>query len=130
MNAIQVMAALRPRVPEGTAVWASERVMALILDGGGIIDRVQQDRVIRKLQHFCDGNFKTFMPEMVKRECNKTFGVHLDQIRLVGFFDNGYADFIALDWFVKKKRQNDRRMSAIYENVDAIRESGQWQRAE
>ena len=42
------------------------------------------------------------MPEAVKRECGKTFGVHLNQMRLVGFFDDGYANFIAVDWFVKK----------------------------
>jgi hypothetical protein len=129
MSAIQVMIAMRPRNPGGTTVWANEKVMGLILNGDGVIDRIQQDRVIRKLQHFCDGNFKVFMPEMVKREFNKIFGVHLNQVRLVGFFDNGHVDFIALDWFMKKKQQNDQRMNAVYEKVDGIREAGQWQRA-
>ncbi len=70
------------------------------------------------------------MPETVKREYNKTFGIHVGQFRVVGFFDHGYQDFIAVDWFVKKTQQNDKRMNAIYEKVDRIRENEQWQKAE
>lgn len=128
MPSIQVMIALRPQKPDGTTLWASEKVMELVLGIDGVIDRSQQDRAIRKLQHFCDGNFKVFLPETIKREFGKTFGVHLNQIRLVGFFDDGYENFIAVDWFVKKTQQNDRRMNAIYERVDKIRETGQWQK--
>ncbi len=128
MPLVQVTIALRPRKPEGTTLWTSEKVMEFILGVDGVIDRSLQDRAIRKLQHFCDGNFKVFLPETVKREFGKTFAVHLGQIRLVGFFAGGYGDFIALDWFVKKIQQNDKRMKAMYEKVDGIREAGQWQK--
>lgn len=128
MHQIQVIIALRPQKPGGTILWAGEKVMELILGINGVVDRSQQNRAIRKLQHFCDGNFKVFLPETIKREFGKTFGVHLNQIRLVGFFDDGYENFIAVDWFVKKAQQNDRRMNAIYEKVDKIREAGQWRK--
>ena len=130
MVSIPVMAILRPRRPGGTTLWANDRVMRLLVEGSGIIDPSQQDRAIRKLQHFCDGNFRLFMSAAVKREYGKTFGVHLNQIRLVGFFDGDYADFIAVDWFIKKAQQNDRRMNTIYEKADGIREVGQWRRVE
>lgn len=129
MPKAQVVIALRPKETDGTILWATEKVMALVLGVDGVIDTVQQDKAIRKLHHFCDANFKTYMPEAVKRESGKTFGVHLNNIRLVGFFDGGYENFIALDWFVKKRQQNDSRMNAIYEKVDKIREAGQWQKA-
>jgi hypothetical protein len=128
MTSISAMIAMRPQKPDGTTLWASEKVMALLLGVDGVIDSSAQNRAIRKLQHFCDGNFRVFMPEAVKREHGKTFGVHLNQIRLVGFFDGGYVNFIAVDWFIKKTQQNDRRMNAIYEKVDKIREAGQWQK--
>ena len=129
MSSMPVVIAMHSQKPDGTTLWASEKVMELILGIDGVIDRTQQNRAIRKLHHFCDGNFRTFMPEIVKREFNKTFGIHLNQIRLIGFFDNGYDNFIAIDWFVKKTQQNDKRMNAIYEKVDMVRETGQWQKA-
>lgn len=129
MSPIQVIVAMRPQKPDGTTLWASEKVMTLLLGVGGAIDRTLQDRTIRKLRHFCDGNFKVFLPESIKREFGKTFGIHLNQIRLVGFFDGDYGNFIAVDWFIKKTQQNDRRMNAIYEKVDRIREMEQWQKA-
>ena len=52
--------------------------------------------------------------------------LHIDQYRVVGFFDHGYSDFIALDWFIKKRQRNDSRMNAIYSKVDAIREAMSW----
>lgn len=70
------------------------------------------------------------MPETVKREYNKTFGIHAGHFRIVGFFDHGYQDFIAIDWFVKKTQQNDKRMNAMYGKADRIREGGQWQKME
>lgn len=130
MPPIQVTVALRSRKPEGTTLWTSAKVMEFILGIDGVIDRALQDRAIRKLQHFCDGNFRVFLPEAIKRETGKTFAVHLEQIRLVGFFDGGYGDFIALDWFIKKTQRNDKRMNAIYEKVDKIRETGQWRKVQ
>jgi hypothetical protein len=113
-----------------TALWASAKAMRLLAKGDGIIDPFQQDRAIRKLQHFCDGNFKLFMPAAVKREYGETFGVHLNQIRLAGFFAGGHADFIAIGWFIKTAQRNDRRMNMIYEKVDGIREAGHWRKVE
>ena len=66
------------------------------------------------------------MPDTVKREYKKTFGIHIGSFRIAGFFDDGYGVFIAIDWFVKKKRRNDGRMNTIYEKVDSIRETSSW----
>ena len=78
------------------------------------------------MQSFCDANLKVFMPDTVKREYKKTFGIHIGSFRIAGFFDDGYGVFIAIDWFVKKKRRNDGRMNTIYEKVDSIRETSSW----
>ncbi len=128
MTPIPVILAMRPEKPGGTMLWASENVMGLLLGTNSVVDRSTQDRAIRKLQHFCNGGFKVFLPETIKRETGKTFAIHLNQIRLAGFFDNGYEAFIAIDWFVKKTQQNDRRMNAVYGKVDRVREAGQWQK--
>lgn len=127
VNPVEVIAILYPRAIEGTTIWASEKVMQLVL-GSSKGDTLQRDKIIRKLQHFCGAGFKLFMPETVKRECGKTFCIHINQFRIVGFLDTGYSHFIALDWFVKKTQQNDKRMNAIYQKVDIIRESRQWQK--
>ncbi|MDR1536158.1 MAG: hypothetical protein LBU64_13900 [Planctomycetota bacterium] len=130
MASLPVVAIIRPVRPGGTTLWASAKVMRLLAKGDGLIDQLQRDKSIRKLQHFCDGNFKLFMPAAVKREYGKTFGVHLNQIRLAGFFADGHADFIAMDWFIKKTQRNDGRMNLVYAKVDGIREAGQWRRVE
>ncbi len=86
---------------------------------------------------FCfalDGNepksyyFRLFMPDAIRRECGKTYGIHLGQFRLAGVFDQSCHDFIAIGCFTKKKQKNDQRMNHLYEKVDAIRETGQWTR--
>ncbi|MDR1613510.1 MAG: hypothetical protein LBT97_12125 [Planctomycetota bacterium] len=128
MDKIGVVPFAIPESPHGTIVWAAGKVLRLLDEDGDIRDAVLRDMLVSKLLSFCEGNFKNFMPDAVKREYGKTFGVHLRQYRLVGFFDRGYADFIALDFFMKKTQHNDRRMTAIYEKVDAIREAGTWTR--
>ncbi len=129
MENIEVVPFVIPESPAGTSVWASARVLRLLDEDGEIRDEVARHMLVGKLLSFCEGNFRNFMPDAVKRECGKTFGVHLRQYRLVGFFDKGYSDFIALDFFQKKTQRNDRRMNAVYEKVDAIREAGTWVRA-
>jgi hypothetical protein len=126
MDEVPVMLTMPSGKPEGTTIWASEKVIGLIHGNDGGLDATQWGRFKSKLQSFCDANFKLFMPEIIKRECGKTFGVHVGHFRIAGFFDNGYADFIALDWFVKKAQRNDKRMNALYQKVDSIREAGSW----
>ncbi len=129
MEKIKVTLFAAPAAPNGTTVWASAKVLRLLDDDGDIQDAALQAMLVGKLLSFCEGNFRNFMPDAVKRERGKTFGVHLRQYRLVGFFDRGYSDFIALDFFLKKTQRNDSRMNAIYEKVDAIREAGAWEKA-
>lgn len=129
MDKIEVTPFAIPESLTGTSVWASLRVLRLLDEDGDIRDATLRDMIVGKLLSFCEGNFRNFMPDAVKREYGKTFGVHLRQYRLVGFFDSGYSDFIALDFFQKKTQRNDRRMNAIYEKVDAIREAGTWVKA-
>ena len=126
MNAIPVLLAMSPCNREGTAIWASEKVIGLIHGNAGTLDVVQWGRFKSKLQSFCDANLKVFMPIAVKREYGKTFAIHIGHFRIVGFFADGYQTFIALDWFVKKTQQNDRRMNAIYEKTDSFRENNAW----
>lgn len=129
MERIEVVPFFIPESLGGTSVWASDKVLRLLDEDGDIRDEVVRHMLVGKLLSFCEGNFRNFMPDAVKREFGKTFGVHLRQYRLAGFFDRGYADFIALDFFQKKTQRNDRRMNAVYEKVDAIREAGTWVRA-
>lgn len=129
MDEIEVVPFAISESSTGTSVWASGRVLQLLDEDGDIRDAALRHMIVRKLLSFCEGNFRNFMPDAVKREYGKTFGVHLRQYRLVGFFDKGYSDFIALDFFQKKTQRNDRRMNAIYGKVDAIREAGTWVRA-
>ncbi len=126
MEAIPVLLAMPSNKAEGTTIWASEKVIGLIHGNDAGLDPVQWERLKGKLQSFCDANLKVFMPEAVKRECGKSFGVHVGQFRIAGFFDEGYRTFIAIDWFIKKTQRNDRRMNAIYKKVDSIREAGSW----
>ncbi len=126
MDKIPVLLAMPSNKPEGTAIWASEKALGLIHGNDGDLDPAQWGRLKNKLQFFCDAGLKVFMPDAVKRECGKTFGIHIGQFRIVGFFDDGYKVFIALDWFVKKTQRNNLRMSAVYEKVDSIREANSW----
>lgn len=128
MNKIEVSLFFAPESPAGTTVWASARVLQLLDEGGDIRDETLRHMIVGKLLSFCEGNFKNFMPDAVKREYGKTFGIHLRQYRLVGFFDGGCSNFIAFDFFQKKTQRNDRRMNAIYEKVDDIREAEAWLR--
>lgn len=123
MPKVPVMIMLIPDKPIGTKLYASDRVMNW---PDSISDAVHRQKHLGKLQFFCDSNFRMFMPNIIKREFGKTYGIHLDQYRIVGFFDQSYDTFIAIDWFIKKTQRNDKRMNAIYEKVDAIREAGAW----
>ncbi len=127
MEKIVVMPMLFPNSPEGTTLWAGEAVLAWLR---GMRNADERRRYAGKLQFYCDSNFRLFMPDIVKRECGKTYGIHIGQFRLAGFFDQSYQDFIAIQWFAKKKQRNDQRMNDIYEKVDAIREAGLWTRQE
>ncbi len=119
-----------PSEPTGTALWASLKVVKLFDDSKEIPDAKQRNILLRRLRIMCNGNLRVHMPDTVKREVGKTHCIHLDQYRIVGFFDASYRDFIAIDYFVKKKQRNDRRMTAIYEKVEQIREAGTWQKVE
>jgi hypothetical protein len=127
MNKIPVTIMLIPETTVGTVFYASEKIMDLPDD---ISDVAMRQKLLGKLQFFCDSNFRMFMPDTIKREYGKTYGIHLDRFRIVGFFDESYEIFIALDWFVKKTQKNDRRMNAIYEKVDKIRENELWTKVE
>lgn len=70
------------------------------------------------------------MPDIIKRERGKIYCIHLDQFRIIGFFDQSYRDFIALEYFAKKTQKNDRRMNAAYKRVEQIREGRAWTKAE
>ncbi len=126
MSAIPVKRIISPVKPNGTELWASEEVLSLLSGDAGGLDKAQRGLLVKRLQRYCGDGMRAFMPETVKRERNKTFGIHAGQFRIVGFFDRGYRDFIAIEWFVKKTQQNDRRMAAIYAKVDRIREAGTW----
>lgn len=123
MGKIIVMPMLFPNSPEGTTLWASEDVFAWL---HRMRNADERRRYEGKLQFFCDSNFRLFMPDIIKREHGKTYGIHVGQFRIAGFFDQSYRDFIAIESFVKKKQRNDRLMNAIYEKVDSIREGGLW----
>lgn len=123
MERIPVMPMLFPDSPKGTTLWASESVFDWL---HGMRSADERRRHEGKLQFFCDSNFRLFMPETIKREHGKTYGIHVGQFRVAGFFDKSYQDFIAVDCFIKKKQRNDQRMNALYENVDRIREAGLW----
>ena len=125
MEKIIVMPMLFPNSLEGTTLWASEDVFVWL---HGMRNADERRKHEGKLQFFCNSNFRLFMPDIIKREYGKTYGIHVGQCRVAGFFDQSYRDFIAIDCFVKKKQRNDQRMSAIYEKVDGIRETGLWTR--
>ncbi len=126
MEKIPVTVLLEPKTADGTIFWANHKVVSLFLERSGEIGVPPLGRLEQKAQYFCDANFKLLMPVAVKLEFGKTYGVHIDYYRIAGFFDGGHQNFIALDWFVKKTQRNDRRMNAIYEKVDAIREAKLW----
>ncbi len=126
MEIIPVVLLLQPMTPDGTSIWASRKVMSLFLENSGTIGIPPLGRLEEKAQYFCNGNFRLFMPTAVKLEFGKTYGLHIDQYRIAGFFDEGYRNFVALDWFIKKTQRNNRRMNSIYQKVDAIREAKLW----
>lgn len=114
--------------PVGTSLWVSESVFDLLV-GGGLRDAAQQEKMLRRIRFLCDSNLRLHMPDTVKKEYGKTYCIHLDQYRLVGFFDQSYRDFLCVEFFVKKTQKNDRRMNSVYRRVDRIREAGTWSRA-
>jgi|GEM_PF-6794767 hypothetical protein len=126
MAAIEVMLYLEAGTPTGTNFWATEKIICLLSRVGEITTEKQLGLYGRKLQLLCDSNFRAYMPKIVKLEFGKTYGIHLDQYRLVGFFNQSYRDFIAVDYFIKKTQRNDARMNAIYRKVDGIREAKTW----
>jgi mRNA-degrading endonuclease RelE of RelBE toxin-antitoxin system len=126
MPNIIVSPLIRPRTPTGTTLWVTDKVAELLLDDSSITDVTKRKLAYRKARGMCDAGFRLHMPDAVKREHGKTYRVRIDQYRIVGFFDQDYHNFIALDFFVKKTQRNDSRMTAIYQKVDAIREAGTW----
>lgn len=108
----------------GTVIWATEKVIDLLTSGKVIRDATQRKLVFRWVKGMSDAGFNAYIPNIVKRKQGKTFGVHVGQYRIVGFFDS--HAFIMIDWFQKQKQRNDKLMTAIYEKVDAIRETGAW----
>jgi hypothetical protein len=122
MDKIPVGLFISPKSPTGTTVWASAKVAAVFKGNP------DESILTRKLASFSECGFRNFMPDAVKRECGKTFGVHLRQYRLVGFFNRGYSEFIALDCFAKKSQRNDSRMNATYAKAESIRETELWEK--
>lgn len=117
-----------PSETVGTAFWASLKVVKLFDDSREISDAKRRSMLLRRLRILCNGNLRVHMPDTVKREVGKAYCIHLEQYRIVGFFDASYRDFIAIDYFVKKKQRNDKRMIAIYEKAEQVREAGTWQK--
>ncbi len=128
MSDILVSLYLIPSESVGTSLWASLKVVKLFDDSREISDAKQRNILLRRLRVLCNGNLRVHMPDTVKREVGKVYCIHLEQYRIIGFFDASYRDFIAIDYFVKKKQRNDKRMTAIYEKVEQIREAGQWEK--
>ncbi|MCC8165258.1 MAG: hypothetical protein LIQ31_03690 [Planctomycetes bacterium] len=124
-----VIALIKPDTEDGTTLWANQKVISMFLEDSYGIDVPPPGRLEVKVRQFCNYNFRLYLPNTIKLEYGKTHGVHVSQYRIVGFFDNGYSNFIALDWFVKKTQRNDRRMNAIYKKVDDIREAKAWIKA-
>jgi hypothetical protein len=122
MDKVAVALFITPESSTGTTVWASAKVAAVFKDSSDV------NIITRKLASFCEGGFRNFLPDSIKRECGKTFAVHLRQHRMVGFFNEGYTEFIALDCFAKKIQKNDSRMNAIYAKVESIREAESWEK--
>jgi hypothetical protein len=116
--------------PTGTNLWATEKVVDLIIGEGEVSDNERAALYFRKLRSFCDANFRQYMPNIIKREYGKVYCIHLDHFRLVGFFDESYGDFICLDYFAKKIQKNDMRMNATYRRVDQARENKSWTKSE
>ena len=123
-----VLLYLEPDTQIGTNLWAAEKIIRLLSGVGEITDERLLALYGNKLQMFCDANFRAYIPKMIKMEFGKTYGIHLDHFRVVGFFDQSYRDFIALDYFTKKTQRNDSRMNATYRRVDGIREAKEWTR--
>jgi hypothetical protein len=128
MANIDVMLHLEADTPAGTNLWATEGIIRLLSEVGEITDVRQIGLYVQKLQLLCNANFRIYMPKIVKLEFGKTYCIHLEQYRIVGFFDQSYRDFIAVDYFVKKRQRNDNRMNAVYQKVDGIREAKAWTR--
>jgi hypothetical protein len=126
MEKIPVIALIEPDTGSGTTLWANRKVISMFLEDSGGIDVPPPGRLEVKIRQFCNHGFQIYLPNTIKLEYGKTYGVHVGQYRVVGFFDRGYDNFVALDWFVKKTQRNDRRMNAIYRKVDEIRETQAW----
>ncbi len=128
MAAHEVLLLYAPDKPVGTSLWVSGEVFDLLVNGG-LRDAVLQEKMLRRIRFLCDANLRVHMPDKVKKEYGKTYCIHLDHYRFVGFFDKSYRDFICLDFFIKKTQKNDSRMNAVYRRVDKIRETGTWSKA-
>lgn len=126
MKKVVVALMLEPDTQSGTMLWVNDKVADMFLKLSGEVGAPPLGRLEEKMRYFCNANLRLFMPNAVKLEYGKTYGIHIDQYRIVGFFDKRYESFVALDWFVKKTQRNDRRMNVIYRKVDEIRETGAW----
>ncbi len=126
MTDIEVSLFIEAESSTGTNLWATERVVDLIVGDGEVTDAEKLSLYFRKLGNFCEANFRQYMPDIIKREYGKVYCIHLEHFRLVGFFDESYRDFICLDYFVKKTQKNDKRMNSTYKRIDQIRESKAW----
>ena len=126
MADMKVSLFIKTETPEGTNLWASEKVIDFIVGEREVTDSERLSLYFRKLRSFCDANFRQYMPDIIKREFGKVYCIHIDHFRFIGFFDQSYRDFICLDYFIKKTQKNDKRMNATYQRIDQIRESKSW----
>ncbi len=130
MPDVTVTLFIKAETPAGTNLWATEEIIDLVTGFGEVTDTERASLYFRKLVELCNANFRQYMPDIIKREYGKIYCIHLDYFRIIGFFDQSYQDFIAVEYFQKKKQKNDRRMNSIYKRVEQTRESASWTKNE
>lgn len=52
----------------------------------------------------------------------------IESTRIIGFFDGN--DFIAVDWYEKKKQKNDQRMNSAIAKANLIAENKTWKKGD
>ena len=97
MADMKVSLFIKTETPEGTNLWASEKVIDFIVGEREVTDSERLSLYFRKLRSFCDANFRQYMPDIIKREFGKVYCIHIDHFRFIGFFDQSYRDFICLE---------------------------------
>lgn len=119
------MIEVRKLIQGRAGFYVTEKVMEFIRGWSTIKHGEPFNPVAEKIKFIVECEFNNVA--ILESEYGKTKRLLLQkQFRIVGFFDG--RDFIAIDWYEKKKQKLSRSQQERCKEIDGIRERKAWRR--